>query len=457
MTIGTPPAAFVPDLAGLRRNAAATLLRNWRGSATVPTGALYPHQWSWDSAFIAIGLAHLSPRRAFAELTALHGAQWGDGRVPQIVFNPAVPEDAYFPGPPFWRPLPRQGPAAGVSTTGLVQPPVHATAVLAVAERHPGDATDAAVRQLYPRLARFHDYLFSRRRVASGLVGIVHPWESGLDNSPFWDEPLGAAGADLASADLADDITGLRRDLRHADAGHRPTDEDYGRYMGIVAAYRDRGYADDDLLSLPFCTVDPLFCALLAWSEHSLAELARRTGADPGRHTERAQELAYQLHTRLFDPALGCYVALDARTGRPLRKRTVSGLVPLLLPGLPSGRRSALVATLTGPAFGLGSRDVRGVPSYDLTAPDADLHRYWRGPTWMNTNWLLWTALRRQGETRHAERLASDMVRLVADAGFREYFHPVTGEGLGADHFSWTAALLLDVLAREPGGQRWQR
>jgi glycogen debranching enzyme len=148
-------------------------------------------------------------------------------------------------------------------------------------------------------------------------------------------------------------------------------------------------------------------------------------------------------------------VALDARTGRTVAKRTVSGLVPLLLPGLPAVHRSALVATLTGPAF--AAPGVRGVPSYDLTAPDADPRRYWRGPTWVNTTWLLWRALRRQGEVEHAERLASDLVRLVADAGFREYFHPVTGEGLGADHFSWTAALLLDVLAREPEGQRWER
>ncbi|MFC6087943.1 MGH1-like glycoside hydrolase domain-containing protein [Saccharothrix lopnurensis] len=438
------------DVAGLRARAAATLLRNRRGSTTVPTGALYPHQWSWDSAFIAVGLAHVDPGRAFAELAALHEAQWRDGRVPQIVFNPAVPEDAYFPGPASWRPLPPHGPAPGVSTTGLVQPPVHAAAVLAVAERHPGAATDAALRHLYPRLARSHDYLFERRRVASGLVAVVHPWETGLDNSPAWDEPLRAAGAGPVEA-----VPGLRRDLRHAEAGHRPTDQDYARYLAVVAAYRDRGYADDDLTDLPFCVVDPLFCAVLAWSEHALAGLARRVGADPGRHVERAGELAHQVHARLFDPALGCYAALDARTGRTVPRRTVAGLVPLLLPDLPAGRRSALLATLTGPAFGLGSPGVRGVPSYDLTAPDADPRRYWRGPTWMNTNWLLWTALRDHGEADLARRLAADAVDLVAGAGFREYFHPLTGEGLGADDFSWTAALLLDVLAHGPEEPRW--
>ncbi len=38
------------------------------------------------------------------------------------------------------------------------------------------------------------------------------------------------------------------------------------------------------------------------------------------------------------------------------------------------------------------------------------------------------------------------MLDLVATAGFREYFHPWTGEGLGAADFSWSAALVLDVL-----------
>ena len=441
-----------PDVDALRRRAAATLRRNWRGSHTVPTSSLYPHQWSWDSAFIAIGQAWLAPRRAFTELAALYDAQWLDGRVPQIVFNPAVGEDAYFPGPEFWRPLPASGPAPGLSTTGLVQPPVHATALLAVADRHPGDATTAAVRRLYPGLARFHDYLFERRRVSSGLVAVVHPWESGLDNSPAWDEPL--AAVPVHDGHPAGVIADLRRDLRHADASHRPTDEDYARYMAIVGAYRDRGYADDDLLGLPFCAVDPLFCTLLARSEHALAGLARLAGADPGRHRERAGELTHQIHGRLFDPDLGCYVALDARTGRPTGRRTVAGLVPLLLSGPPPAQRAAALATLTGPSFGLGSPDVCGVPSYDLTAGDLDRHQYWRGPTWMNTNWLLWRALRGLGEARLAERLESDMLRLVAGAGFREYFDPLTGEGLGADDFSWSAALTLDVLAdrEEP---RW--
>ncbi|GAA3304582.1 hypothetical protein GCM10020295_56070 [Streptomyces cinereospinus] len=83
--------------------AARVLAGNWTGTSTVPSRALYPHQWSWDSGFVAIGLRHLSPLRAQTELETLLAAQWGDGRIPHIVFNPSVPLDAYFPSPDFWR------------------------------------------------------------------------------------------------------------------------------------------------------------------------------------------------------------------------------------------------------------------------------------------------------------------------------------------------------------------
>jgi len=47
-------------------------------------------------------------------------------------------------------------------------------------------------------------------------------------------------------------------------------------------------------------------------------------------------------------------------------------------------------------------------------------------------------------EAAHIERTTVDLVRR---SGFREYYSPLTGEGLGAGDFSWTAALVLDHLA----------
>ncbi|HET6758318.1 MAG TPA: hypothetical protein VFH20_03485, partial [Propionibacteriaceae bacterium] len=66
----------------LLHQSVGVLLQNWHGHATVPSRSLYPHQWSWDSAFIALGLQYISPVRAASELLSLFGAQWADGRIP---------------------------------------------------------------------------------------------------------------------------------------------------------------------------------------------------------------------------------------------------------------------------------------------------------------------------------------------------------------------------------------
>src|SRR5262249_17759237 len=113
---------------GLRDDALAVLHANDIGDWTKPAPRLYPHQWSWDSAFIAIGLAHVHVDRALRELETLFSAQWSDGRVPHIVFNPAARD--YFPGPDRWASA-RSNTAAphAPATSGLIQPPVHALAL----------------------------------------------------------------------------------------------------------------------------------------------------------------------------------------------------------------------------------------------------------------------------------------------------------------------------------------
>src|ERR1041385_3471443 len=106
----------------LRDAALAVLRLNDLGDWTKPAPRLYPHQWSWDSAFIAIGLAHTDPERALRELESLFRAQWSDGRVPHIVFNPAAAD--YFPGADWWASASSSTAAPSESATrGPHQPP----------------------------------------------------------------------------------------------------------------------------------------------------------------------------------------------------------------------------------------------------------------------------------------------------------------------------------------------
>ncbi|MGW4562441.1 MGH1-like glycoside hydrolase domain-containing protein [Streptomyces sp. NPDC004561] len=434
-----PPGPGPASGTSLHVRAARVLDANWTGGSTVPSRNLYPHQWSWDSAFIAIGLRHVSPQRAHAELETLLSAQWADGRVPHIVFNPSVPLDAYFPSPDFWRSA-TAGRAAGaprtVQTSGIVQPPVHALAAWLVHRADPGlSRARGFLARVYPHLAAWHRYLLHRRDLGGGgLVSVVHPWEQGMDNSPCWDAPL-------ARITPAPARSFRRADLDHGAPEDRPTDLDYGRYVRLAADYRDAGYADG---GGEFAVEDPAFNALLIASEHALARIAGELGAAGTARHARAERLTAALVERLWDPRAGMFLCRDLRGGGLIRERGVSGLVPLLLPGLPREIAAALVGTLCGPHFGLGGR-TRLVPSYDLLGEAFDPHRYWRGPAWFNTSWLLERGLRLHGERARADALREAVLELADTTGFAEYVDPYNGEACGATGFGWTAALALDL------------
>ncbi|QCX76474.1 Glucosidase YgjK precursor [Streptomyces sp. YIM 121038] len=434
----------------LRAAAARVLHGNWTGASTVPSRELYPHQWSWDSAFIAIGLRHLSPLRAQLELETLLGAQWGDGRVPHIVFNPSVPLDAYFPSPDFWRSATAgraAGAPGGVQTSGIVQPPVHALAAWLVHLADPGlSRARSFLARLHPRLAAWHRFLLHRRDLGgAGLAAVVHPWEQGMDNSPCWDGPL-------SRVPPARPRTFRRADLDHGCPRDRPTDLDYGRYVRLAADYRDRGYGAADPRPAErqggFAVEDPAFNALLIASEHALARITGELGVAATARHERAERLTRALVERLWDPGSGIFRCRDLRAGPDggalVAERGVTGLVPLLLPGLPGEVVTALVDTVCGPHFALGGR-ARLVPSHDLLSPAFDARRYWRGPAWINTNWLVERGLRLHGERARADALRAALLDVAVASGFSEYVDPYTGRGCGTRGFSWSAALALDL------------
>ncbi|GHH86766.1 hypothetical protein GCM10018793_59960 [Streptomyces sulfonofaciens] len=439
------PATPIPTGRSQRSSAVSVLLSHWTGSGTVPSLTLYPHQWSWDSAFIAIGLRRLSPYRAQRELETLCGAQWGDGRIPHIVFNPAVPPGAYFPGPAFWRSGQAgaaAGAPAGIDTSGIVQPPVHALAAWLVHESDPElSRRRGFLARLYPRLAAWHGYLADHRDLGGqGLAAVVHPWESGMDNSPCWDGPL-------ARVEPAPTGSFRRADLTHGAAADRPTDEDYGRYVGLAARYRDQHYRDT-AASHPFAVEDPAFNAFLAVSEHALASIAQSLGRSPVPHRARAGALTEALVARLWDPQSGQFLCRDLVPDALVAERSVSGLLPLAVPGLPDPVVRALLDTLSGPHFDLGAGSTGLVPSYDLLGGAHDASRYWRGPAWFNVNWTLERGLRQYGARAAADRLAGAILTTATASGFAEYVDARTGQALGSRDFGWTAAMALDVLAR---------
>ncbi|QTX03942.1 MGH1-like glycoside hydrolase domain-containing protein [Agromyces archimandritae] len=412
--------------------ARAILETNWTGGHTVPATGLYPHQWSWDSAFIAIGLRRLDPVRARTELGSLFAAQWSDGRLPQIVYDPSRDDD-YAPGDAFWRSreLPEAGP---LPSSGLIQPPNHAWAAWLVHEADPvGSEASGFLASAYSLLVRWHDYLAERRRSRRDrrLVVIRHPWEAGTDNSPLWDAALARIPASSTSIP--------RPDLDHAGLGERPGAREYAKYYWLAERYRAGGCRDGG--DRPFALACPQFNALLAVSELALARMAEELGRDGSEHRRRGREIAEALDETLWHEELGIFTARDEVDDELVPRRTVNGLIPLLLPGISHAER--LTDTLAGPAF-LGS--CRFVPSSDASAPEFDPALYWRGPAWFNTNWMLLRALWGAGCEDLAERLVPLFTEVAAEVGFPEYVDPRDGTPRGTRSFSWTAALAVDVI-----------
>ncbi|WP_103563414.1 MGH1-like glycoside hydrolase domain-containing protein [Actinomadura rubteroloni] len=421
----------IGDETALWDSAARVLDANWTGRATAPSPGLYPHQWGWDSLFVALGLARHRRDRAEQELLSLFAGQWSDGFVPHIVFNDDLPRAAYYPGPELWRSAADPRAPRAVRTSGLINPPLHALAALRLRD---GERGRSFLARLYPALAAHHRYLASVRDLdGSGLIAICHPWESGQDNSPAWDRPLG--------------------DLRPPPAAYAPshplhgpaTGEDHDRYAWLAAVLRDAGYSPGHLRDEhPFAVQDPLVNGTYLASLHALAEIASLVGADPVPHREAAGRVHAALLERLWDPATGCFRAYDLRGGRPLPVVTIATFGPLLDPDLPAPILRRLADLLLSSRFA-GAAGYP-VPACDVQAPAFDRGGYWRGPTWINTNWLVWHGACLQDLPVVAELLRGATLRLVRQSGFREFFDPFDGTGRGGHDHSWSAALVLDLL-----------
>jgi len=447
------PRGGTSDIAKLWETSVDVLRRNDAGGWTKAAPDLYPHQWSWDSAFIAIGWAHLDPLRAIEELERLFVRQWATGKVPHIVFNDNAPIGSYFPDWKYWDSvISPDAPAGAPHTSGLCQPPVHAIALLriwGIAQESFGAGPITEVRdrlrRLYPRVLDWHRYLATARDPeGSGLVTIYHPWESGADNSPRWDEAL----ANLEVREVPDFC---RRDTEHVpDASQRPTDDDYERYIWLVELLKACKYDEDEIQRRhQFLVKDVFFSAVLASANAALLELSEIVGASDddsqligGWISAGRRGVAGQ-----WDDELELCVDYDIRAQHPIRVRTFAGFAHLLAGDL-VGEREARVLAQLGSDYFTGHPGLRWavLPSTSPREPSFQPRNYWRGPTWPIVDWLVWRALRLGGHQERAERLRQEVLAQVRQSQLSEYFEPFTGDPLGSSDQSWTAAVTLDWL-----------
>jgi hypothetical protein len=344
----------------LRRHAERVLREDDAGAYTVPSRLTYPHQWNWDSALCALGWAELDAGRAWTELETLAGARDREGMVPHIAFSAprryrlpgadaprvAIAYARYSPGPRWWG---RRISADGRRITALTQPPLAATCMRLLFERHPDESR---ARRLLPAFAAWHRFLLDVRDPERlGEPVVIHPWESGRDNAVEWDVPLWR---------VVPEVVVLRRpDERSVDPAERPSDDHYRRYLTLVRRGTRVGWPQAKLArSGQFRVLDPGFSAILARACMDLSSLAAALGEPRRAEEQRAagERVAAALRARADGDALIRPFDLVARA--PLPVTGAGSALALLTPGIgdreleagvrPGSQRDAWLA-LRGP------------------------------------------------------------------------------------------------------------
>jgi len=425
------------------------LKKNDKGLYTIPASKLYPHQWLWDSCFIAIGQRHYDVERAKMEILSLLRGQWSNGMIPHMIFSRGI---EYRSDHNVWRSWISPFAPDDVITSGITQPPLLAEAIVRVGEKLKLPERRSWYRQIFPALLAYHEWLYRERDPhEEGLALQIHPWETGLDNTPPWmselHEHLLPWWVRVLQKTKLDVVAGwFRRDTTIVPAAERYSNIDAMALFDAQRRLRRKEYNIDKILDHSLFTIEDLaFNAIFIRANDHLIAIAKTLRAELSEALLKRMDLTKKALDELWDPYTEMYYPRDFVNHKLLKEPSVAALLPLYAGCIDKERAALLVKSLENAhMFG----PPHPVPSVPLNSPWFDPKRYWQGPTWLNMNWLIADGLIRYGYKDHAEALVESSLELVEKGEFNEYYNPLTGEPLGAPNFSWTAAVALDWLNR---------
>lgn len=420
---------------------------NDHGKHTVPSPSVYAHQWLWDSAFAAIGWAHIDTKRAEQEIYSLLKGQWHNGMVPHMIFDSGT---AYAGDRNIWRSnLSRQSPEH-IATSGITQPPVIAEAVQRIGKQLKKPERILFYKRVLPALVAHHQWLYDDRDPhGEGLVFQIHPYETGLDNTPPWMQELHQHTrpwwiSAVEKLPLGWFVNIIRRDTRTLPHNQRMENVDALLSWNIIRRLRRKHYDIEKIMhGSIFLIEDVSFNSILVRNNTLLQEIAATARIKLPKSLVTNMQLSELALETLWEDKYAMYFSRDFASHNLLQEPTVAGLLPLYAGTISQERAKHLVRVLGNHhAFGLK----HPVPSVPRTSRSFDANRYWQGPVWININWMIIDGLERYGFVLEAESLREKTTALVQESGVWEYYNPLTGEGLGSPAFSWTAALTIDIL-----------
>ncbi len=335
--------------------------------AMAPSILHYVGVWQWDAFFHALAYRHVDAKLAEDQLRILIDHQREDGMIPDVVHDEGVITHLQEP-----------------VDADVTKPPLIAWAALKL-YRTSGHRDFLA--EIYEPVVRWNAWWFEKNDdTRDGIVQYNHPFSSGLDDSPLWDEGMPVESPDLNT--------------------------------------------------------------YLVLQLDSLAEMADILGerADAQHWRAQADELVQRIIAHFWDSEAGVFWA--RRNEQPIRVLTPFNIYPLLTCRLPRAMNDRLIAQLLAPEkfwtrFPIPTV-ARGDPKYNP-------NQMWRGPTWVNINYLFIDGLERCGYAALARKLRERTLELLmAHDDLFEYYHPETGEPppSAARLFGWSSAIFIDLAIR---------
>lgn len=374
---------------------------------TVPSPQNYPYQWLWDSCFHAIVLSYFSTEDAKRELLSLVSKQFDNGMIPHMIY---------------WeRPRPFGNEGLNINwgkedTSSITQPPMLAYAALSIYKR---DNDKNFLSQIYPNIKRFYNYLLKDRDPRGNhLIGIINPDESGEDNSPRFDIPLGNLPAQHTLA------------------------ENSSKRLDLVAKNLECDFDAPFCMRNFFWVKDVPFNAIFVANLSALSEIAKifENNEDARYYEHQKHTVSRAMRDLMFEE--GIYWSTYGTDYKKIKVKTWAMFAPLFARLYSDKEAEDLISEhlLNPDEFWTEFP----VPTVAIDESSFDPKGFWRGPTWISINWFIYKGLMLYGKEDLAREIKQSSKRLIEKSGFREYFDPNTGEGHGATNFTW-GALTVDM------------
>ncbi len=404
------------------------LKNNRRSGYTLPTNnKLYPAQWNWDSAFIALGYSYFNMDYAIKELETLLTGQWDDGMIPHIIFHDK--DESYFPNHKTWE------CGNKIPSSGITQPPIIATIVKKIVDQNKLDQgqmkrMETIVKKLKKYLEWFYNYRDTNK---IGLVSIIHPWESGLDNSPIWDSPLD-------KVKIEENLKYERRDLNVSKSENRPLKKDYDAYITLLNQFKKDKYNPSKIVNESmFNVIDIGFNSIVIRATKDLIELAKRFSLNFS-DLENKITLSEESLIKFYKQEEQSFFSYDFKNHNLIKVDAISNYF-ILFANLDNKDINNKIINKLKKYNSQSEYFFTTVNPKDKTFEET---RYWRGPVWINSNWIIYQGLINK-DKNFSELLKNKTLELLENKKFHEYYNFKNGDCLGANNFSWSAALYLDL------------